>query len=79
MHCASFESTPLRTGDLPRDVDLLEVAAAKQIHEFLVRVSFISYFIPAAFRAGEPVVPGTDSCFLTAGGVEESLLKGRTG
>lgn len=29
--------------------------------------------------AGDPVLPGTESCFFTAGGVEEILLKGRTG
>lgn len=34
---------------------------------------------PAAFLAGELLLPGTDSCFFTAGGVEDSLWKGRTG
>lgn len=33
----------------------------------------------AAFLAGELLFPGTESCFLIAGGVELSLLKGLTG
>ena len=32
-----------------------------------------------AFLAGELAPPGADSCFLMAGGVEDSLLNGRTG
>lgn len=29
--------------------------------------------------AGDPTFPGILSCFLTAGGVDDTLLKGRTG
>lgn len=32
-----------------------------------------------AFLAGDPEFPGTDNCFLMAGGVEDILLNGRTG
>lgn len=32
-----------------------------------------------AFFPDEMEFPGTDNCFFTAGGVEQTLLKGRTG
>lgn len=80
IFCANLGSTPRSVGDFPLVATLLDAPNKKIFYTYSVRL-LNKNKVPdvPGFLAGELWLPGTDNCFLTAGGVEESLWNGLTG